>query len=353
MRLQQLLLSICLALVALVLPVTSAMAASVGCDGWNANWNVDGLYGPNTRQAVMNYQRAHKLRVDGVAGPQTLRSMHLAYHRTLRCGTASPDVKSLQQALEKQGFWNGEQAAAPQAAPTAKPAPVKATPKPKAPAKRPTPTPAPMTTPEPTPAPVLEQSTPVPTIERSPEAATPEPTPMPTATPAPETYNPVFDLEAGAWYAAPSLPAGSTSQFLPTGSANLWLGDWGIGGDALGLNSNANILYDGVLEHRWGGFRIFLGYQGLNAGVTNMGTIGAALDQPLGIDWLRLQLRAQGSSNFSYDYFYGGNAGLAIGPRPIALELGYRTHWLQAGANATMTTLEQLNGPYAALKLQF
>jgi len=38
----------------------------------------DGVYGPNTRRAVRNYQRNHGLTVDGIAGPVTLASLGLA-----------------------------------------------------------------------------------------------------------------------------------------------------------------------------------------------------------------------------------------------------------------------------------
>lgn len=37
--------------------------------------NVDGIYGPQTAQAVRSYQEAYNLTVDGVVGPNTYRSM--------------------------------------------------------------------------------------------------------------------------------------------------------------------------------------------------------------------------------------------------------------------------------------
>ncbi len=36
---------------------------------------IDGIYGPLTTQAVAAFQKAHGLRVDGVAGPQTLATL--------------------------------------------------------------------------------------------------------------------------------------------------------------------------------------------------------------------------------------------------------------------------------------
>ncbi|MDE5411863.1 C40 family peptidase [Alkalihalobacterium chitinilyticum] len=37
--------------------------------------HIDGIYGPQTKTAIINYQKAHQLNVDGIAGPQTIQHM--------------------------------------------------------------------------------------------------------------------------------------------------------------------------------------------------------------------------------------------------------------------------------------
>ena len=49
----------------------------------------DGVYGPNTRRAVRNYQRNQGLTVDGIAGPVTLASLGLASPGAARTTTAA------------------------------------------------------------------------------------------------------------------------------------------------------------------------------------------------------------------------------------------------------------------------
>lgn len=43
-------------------------------------YGIDGLFGPETESAVRAYQSKHKLKVDGIAGPQTLEHMKLDYY---------------------------------------------------------------------------------------------------------------------------------------------------------------------------------------------------------------------------------------------------------------------------------
>src|SRR5699024_10490826 len=42
----------------------------------------DGIYGPQTRAAILRYQRTHGLLADGIAGPQTLAALGIAAGRT-------------------------------------------------------------------------------------------------------------------------------------------------------------------------------------------------------------------------------------------------------------------------------
>ena len=43
-------------------------------------WRVDGIYGPQTRRAVLAFQYAHGLLPDGIAGPQTLGALDMVGH---------------------------------------------------------------------------------------------------------------------------------------------------------------------------------------------------------------------------------------------------------------------------------
>jgi resuscitation-promoting factor RpfB len=55
----------------------------------------DGIYGPQTRRAVMRFQRANGLLVDGIAGPQTLGALGLS--ATPRASSSSGGSSTLQR----------------------------------------------------------------------------------------------------------------------------------------------------------------------------------------------------------------------------------------------------------------
>ncbi len=59
----------------------------------------DGIFGPGTKQAVMDYQKANGLAVDGIAGPDTFTAMGLNELVLLRVGSRGAAVKKLQEAL--------------------------------------------------------------------------------------------------------------------------------------------------------------------------------------------------------------------------------------------------------------
>jgi peptidoglycan hydrolase-like protein with peptidoglycan-binding domain/tetratricopeptide (TPR) repeat protein len=70
---------------------------------------VDGRYGPRTEIAVERFQTARDLRVDGIAGPLTLRALHttVLYPGTGDAGAASSKVRGLQRQLRRDGFNPG------------------------------------------------------------------------------------------------------------------------------------------------------------------------------------------------------------------------------------------------------
>jgi peptidoglycan hydrolase-like protein with peptidoglycan-binding domain len=49
------------------------IAASAPPKGYRVD--IDGNFGPRTERAVMDYQRDHQLKVDGLAGPLTLAAL--------------------------------------------------------------------------------------------------------------------------------------------------------------------------------------------------------------------------------------------------------------------------------------
>jgi peptidoglycan hydrolase-like protein with peptidoglycan-binding domain len=71
--------------------------------------DVDGVFGPNTTQAVRAYQQDHGLPVDGIIGPQTWTAM-LNEHPDppiLSEGSSGPVVARLQEFLNNPGGTGG------------------------------------------------------------------------------------------------------------------------------------------------------------------------------------------------------------------------------------------------------
>jgi peptidoglycan hydrolase-like protein with peptidoglycan-binding domain len=72
---------------------------------------IDLLYGPRTEDAVAAFQRAHGLRVDGIAGPITLSALRspstVLYPGAGSAGPGSGQVRALQRQLRRDGYSPG------------------------------------------------------------------------------------------------------------------------------------------------------------------------------------------------------------------------------------------------------
>ena len=71
--------------------------------------SIDGVFGPETGQAVKDFQQSNGLTVDGVVGPVTWSHIH-PYREaspTLQAGSLGPVVAMLQKVL-KTGFGYGD-----------------------------------------------------------------------------------------------------------------------------------------------------------------------------------------------------------------------------------------------------
>lgn len=307
---------------------------------------LDGSYGKSTIEVVKKYQAAHEIKVDGIAGAETLKSLGLPTKRPLRPGYKGADVKALQDALNKHDHIWG--AAKPAPKPTAKPKP------------KPTPTPKPMWTPAPTPEPTA-----APTMEPTPAPWTPAPTVEPTPEPAVEApWRPTVQLWGGNWMMAKTAGQYDFDYTFTKpqwfGGAALWAGDWGLAGEYTSLPQlyvgttqvlAGGPMYDGQLKWRCGhGWNAFgLGYRNLQG--THLGTLSYGIHVPLGTDVLKLRVAALGASNFGAGWMADGRAGLTLGLGPVGVEAGYRALGFQniLGASTAVWT----HAPYAALGLQF
>lgn len=70
---------------------------------------ITGYYGPITMDAVVRFQKAYGLKVDGIAGNQTQTALYNAAGSgttTLKFGMRGPAVSKLQAALKEQGFFH-------------------------------------------------------------------------------------------------------------------------------------------------------------------------------------------------------------------------------------------------------
>lgn len=73
--------------------------------------STDGIYGQHTRSAVIRYQQAHGLRVDGIAGPKTIGSLSAVQGRyvpsqdQLSIGDRGQEVRVVQSKLKSLGYY--------------------------------------------------------------------------------------------------------------------------------------------------------------------------------------------------------------------------------------------------------
>ncbi|WP_078546257.1 C40 family peptidase [Litchfieldia alkalitelluris] len=72
---------------------------------------IDGYYGPNTREAVRKFQLKNDLKVDGIAGAETLEKLNELLikpkPKTLSFGDEGPEVEQLQTKLQRLGYYHG------------------------------------------------------------------------------------------------------------------------------------------------------------------------------------------------------------------------------------------------------
>jgi peptidoglycan DL-endopeptidase LytE len=82
--------------------------------GYFKNSTTTTYFGTVTKQAVVNFQKANKLAVDGIAGPATFKALnvsnsnqssHTVSNKLLKQGMTGSDVQKLQQILKQKGYF--------------------------------------------------------------------------------------------------------------------------------------------------------------------------------------------------------------------------------------------------------
>ncbi|NUN64111.1 hypothetical protein HCU40_04935 [Pseudanabaena biceps] len=68
---------------------------------------VDGLMGAQTRQAIVEAQKAYNITPDGIAGPRTLAALESDGSKASTAPVKSIEVENLQKLLAKRSFYNG------------------------------------------------------------------------------------------------------------------------------------------------------------------------------------------------------------------------------------------------------
>lgn len=70
------------------------------------NYSITGIYGKITEQAVIDFQKSNRLRIDGIANQQTQSRLFGSSYSTLRFGSRGSNVSNLQQGLKNAGYYN-------------------------------------------------------------------------------------------------------------------------------------------------------------------------------------------------------------------------------------------------------
>ncbi|PZU99902.1 MAG: hypothetical protein DCE90_01020 [Pseudanabaena sp.] len=68
---------------------------------------VDGLMGPQTRNAILAAQKAYGLTTDGIAGSRTIAALESDSGKAIALPSGSKNVESLQRLLAQRGFYKG------------------------------------------------------------------------------------------------------------------------------------------------------------------------------------------------------------------------------------------------------